>query len=138
MITARLAGEQGRTVFALPGRVDQPESQGCLELIRDGATLVRNSNDILDEIMPMIGDFNFLDQPTQSIVKQEKSLNSRKNERVIMNLLRKVTASQLINYPSYKNSSFGITSSITMIEIQGFVSKRADGNMKSTLVPNNY
>ena len=54
MITARLAGEQGRTVFALPGRVDQPESQGCLELIRDGATLVRNSNDILMKSCPCL------------------------------------------------------------------------------------
>ena len=54
MITARFAAEQGRTVFALPGRIDHAESAGCLSLIRDGATLIRSSEDILSEISPMI------------------------------------------------------------------------------------
>jgi DNA processing protein len=50
MITARCAAEQGRTVYALPGRVDQPSSRGCHALIRDGATLVTHPLQILDEL----------------------------------------------------------------------------------------
>lgn len=50
MITARLAAEQGRDVFALPGRVDSIESRGCHALIRDGVTLARNAEDIIDEL----------------------------------------------------------------------------------------
>ena len=50
MITARLAGEQGRTVFAVPGRIDQPTSAGCHQLIRDGAALVTCVDDILSEL----------------------------------------------------------------------------------------
>ena len=50
LITAQFAAEQGRLVFAVPGRVDQPASAGCNHLIRDGATLVRNVQDILDEL----------------------------------------------------------------------------------------
>jgi DNA processing protein len=50
LITARLADEQGRAVFALPGRVDSPFSQGTNQLIRDGAVLVRNLEDILEQL----------------------------------------------------------------------------------------
>jgi DNA processing protein len=50
MITARFAGEQGKTLCALPGRVDSPTSRGCHALIRDGATLVSSLDDILAEL----------------------------------------------------------------------------------------
>ena len=50
LITAREAAEQGRDVFALPGRVDSPMSQGTNSLIRDGAILVQNLEDILEHL----------------------------------------------------------------------------------------
>jgi DNA processing protein len=50
MITARFAGEQGRLLMVLPGRVDQAVASGCLQLIRDGATLVRSVDDVLEEL----------------------------------------------------------------------------------------
>jgi DNA processing protein len=50
LITARQANEQGRVVFALPGRVDSPTSQGANELIRDGAVLVQTLEDVLEEL----------------------------------------------------------------------------------------
>ena len=50
MITARFAGEQGRLLFAVPGRIDQPTSAGCHQLIRDGATLLTSVDDLLSEL----------------------------------------------------------------------------------------
>jgi len=50
LLTAAEAGEQGRAVFAVPGRVDSPLSQGANQLIRDGATLVQGLEDVLAEL----------------------------------------------------------------------------------------
>jgi DNA processing protein len=50
MITAKFAGEQGRLIYAVPGRIDQSSSAGCHQLIRDGATLFTNIDDILNEL----------------------------------------------------------------------------------------
>lgn len=66
LITATEAAEQGREVFALPGRVDSPLSGGTHQLIRDGATLVEN----LDDVLGQLGDVGakMVDEPPAAAV----------------------------------------------------------------------
>ncbi|MCP3964841.1 MAG: DNA-processing protein DprA [Lentisphaerae bacterium] len=49
LITAELGMEQGKTVFALPGHVDNPQAKGCHKLIKEGAVLVEDFTDVLNE-----------------------------------------------------------------------------------------
>jgi DNA processing protein len=53
LISARHAMEQGREVFAMPGRVDSRMSRGCHRLIRDGAKLIETIDDVLEELGPL-------------------------------------------------------------------------------------
>ena len=74
LITARLAGEAGREVMAVPGSPLDPRAQGCNQLIRDGASLIQNAADVLEAVgsidprMVRQHSFDFAGEPVSSDV----------------------------------------------------------------------
>lgn len=81
LITTSLAAELGRTVMALPGRVDSRASAGCLKLIRDGARLVRNARDVEEEMGDLFGR-SALETESSGVCDHEPEAEAEKNGRL--------------------------------------------------------
>lgn len=82
--TSRHAMEQGREVMAVPGRIDSLASEGCHDLIRDGVTLIRHADDVLEALGPLI-------EPVKTSATEEvhspRELALSDQQRTILNLV---------------------------------------------------
>ncbi|MFC7369156.1 MULTISPECIES: DNA-processing protein DprA [Vreelandella] len=76
LVSARLALEQGRDLFALPGSLHNVQARGCLQLLRSGATLVRHVDDILEELQHWAESF----MPAASVANDEEISASVSND----------------------------------------------------------
>ncbi|MBN1364336.1 MAG: DNA-processing protein DprA [Syntrophaceae bacterium] len=124
LITARLALEQGREVFAVPGSIDSAGSRGTNNLIKQGAKLVENTDDILEEILPQIEQTTASKPPSHLI--SEETVNTQaaglnKVDKKIFDCISpgKIHIDDLISATGL--SSAEILSSLTKMELKGII-----------------
>ncbi len=133
MITAKFAGEQGRLIYAVPGRIDQPSSAGCHQLIRDGATLFTHIDDILNELnyldglrpqaVAVEGESGLLEQLMPQLSAAESKVLEALNGGALLGV-DALTAATGLGAPEVSVAVMGL-------ELKRLVQKRADGSFEA-------
>ena len=133
MITARFAGEQGRLIFAVPGRIDQATSQGCHQLIRDGATLLTSVDDILSEL-------NYLDGLRPQPIPQKNgdaapSFDFAGLNEVEAAVLEQFRGGAMLTLDALTaqtgRPTAELSATLMMLELKRRIAKRADGTFEA-------
>lgn len=124
LITARESAEQGREVFAIPGRIDSPLSSGVNQLIRDGAILIQNLDDILEHLGQVGAKLSADQGPHTNVLPAGLT----PTETLLLEALtdKPLTLDELVR--TSKLDSGKVASSMTMLVLKGAVSQQA-GNV---------
>jgi DNA processing protein len=123
LITARHAGEQGRDVFAVPGQASAPTSRGSNRLIRDGALLVQDAEDILEHIGPLSRSAKL---SCGQIVQQPKELILNEIEQKVLQAIDVLPTDidQVVQRSQLAVSQ--VLSTLSVLELKGAI-KRTGG-----------
>jgi len=121
LITARLALEQNREVFAIPGSIHNPLARGCNALIRQGAKLVETAQDIFEEL----GQYN------QGHIYKSAEINQLELDLELQNLLNLINYNPTTVDTLVQESGWSvevISSMLLVLELRGFITAAAGGS----------
>ncbi|MCU0970647.1 MAG: DNA-processing protein DprA [Gammaproteobacteria bacterium] len=128
LITARLATEQGREVFAIPGSIHSPLSRGCHALIRQGAKLVETAQDIIDELPALLGHLASSQSAARGVSTDARGAAALEaDHRHLLELMGydPVTADELASRSGWSIAE--VSSTLLLLELQGWVSSQPGG-----------
>jgi len=125
LITARLASETGREVFAIPGSIHNPMARGCHALIRDGAKLVESAQDIAEELASQVAFTPAPADKNDLSTTQETETESDHQEVLDAMGFDPVSTDQLVERTRF--SAAEISSMLLLLELQGHVLSESGG-----------
>ncbi len=125
LITARMALEQGREVFAIPGSIHNPLARGCHSLIRQGAKLVETAGDILEELAPQISTLKSLTETETAPSSIENKLGPEYQCLLDCIGFDPVQADLLIDRSGLTPEE--VSSMLILLELEGHVSSAPGG-----------
>lgn len=126
LITARLAAEQGREVFAIPGSIHNPLARGCHSLIRQGAKLIEYEDDILNELGPLL-QLSIEREEKESPHRPTNSAALSPDQQVVMEKMGHdpITIDCLVERCDLTTDE--LSSILLVLELQGMVCSAAGG-----------
>jgi DNA processing protein len=123
LITARLAAEQGRDVYAIPGSIQSPLARGCHDLIRQGARLVENAHDILC-------DFSGLQAQAPALQKQAERPDSDHPDNDLLKIIGYDPVSLNVLAARAGLDTATMSARLLTLEIDGQVERLAGGMVR--------
>jgi DNA processing protein len=122
--TVRHAVEQGREVFAVPGRIDSLASEGCHDILRDGATLIRHADDVLQALGPLVAPVASADGQT---VRSARELSLDPQEREILQLVPRdpIPIDEILRAATIETSR--VLATLTVLEMRRLIRRFPGG-----------
>jgi DNA processing protein len=128
LITAKLAIEQGREVFAIPGSIHSPVSKGCHALIKQGAKLVESTDDILSELRHIrLPNASLADSPN-GLIPNWTNLPSEASPVLACMGFDPIFAEQIAARSGLTPGE--VSTMLTLLELEGVVSHLANGQFQ--------
>jgi DNA processing protein len=126
LITARLALEQGREVFAIPGSIHNPQTRGCHRLIREGAKLVESARDIFEELGALLGSLQELPEEGDPVATPTSTVRDPEYVRLLEAMgFDPISVDELIVRTGLTPES--VSSMLLLLELDGHVSSAPGG-----------
>jgi DNA processing protein len=133
LITARLAAEQGREVFAIPGSIHNPLTRGCHKLLRQGARLVEAADDICSELGAIVGYLSDSLSPNAVVTPPHAGPLLDKEYKILLDALGFDPAGldELVARTDLKTDA--VASMLLMLELDGQVQQQPGGRFSRTV-----
>ena len=129
LITARLAAELGRVVLVVPGAIDNPESIGANQLIRDGATMVTTLEQILEEVEPLMTLAQGVTGGDKPVNIRAESLSGRERQLYLLLDDTARTVDDLVRSTHLPPSA--VSATLLSLELRKLARKRPEGFVKA-------